>query len=195
MWEFLCTGNSQSPYHTALRALAEELGKKKCLAYLVCYLLHVTDWIMSPHQFIHWSPNGSVTVRMWLLLIYLFIHPSIHPSIHERHRERQREKQAPCREPDEGLDPRTPDHTLSQRQMLNHWATQVPLYLNILKDFGVTVLQHWSFIWWSSYIDKEVRKVLEIAQKLAGMLPVFSRYNPTYLSIQDKNLSTEVRLW
>ena len=46
----------------------------------------------------------------------------------ERQRHRQREKQALCREPDMGLDPRSPkwdsipgprDHTLSLRQMLN----------------------------------------------------------------------------
>ena len=36
----------------------------------------------------------------------------------EREREKQREKQAPCREPDVGFDPETPDHTLSQRQAL-----------------------------------------------------------------------------
>ena len=51
--------------------------------------------------------------------------------IHERHRERQRhrqrEKQAPCGDCDAGLNPRTWDHNLSWRQMLNHWATQVPL--------------------------------------------------------------------
>ena len=34
----------------------------------------------------------------------------------ERQRHRQREKQAPCREPDVGLDPETPDHSLSRRQ-------------------------------------------------------------------------------
>ena len=43
----------------------------------------------------------------------------------ERQRHRQREKQAPCREPTVGLDPGTWDHNLSQRQTLNHWATQL----------------------------------------------------------------------
>ena len=32
----------------------------------------------------------------------------------ERQRHRQREKQAPCREPDVGLDPRTPTFFLKQ---------------------------------------------------------------------------------
>ena len=38
----------------------------------------------------------------------------------ERQRHRQREKQAPHREPDVGLDPRSRDYALSQRQVLNH---------------------------------------------------------------------------
>ena len=38
----------------------------------------------------------------------------------ERQRYRQREKQAPFGDPNAGLDPRTPDHILSLRQMLNH---------------------------------------------------------------------------
>ena len=38
----------------------------------------------------------------------------------ERQRHRQREKQDPCGDPDVGLDPGTPGHDLSQRQMLNH---------------------------------------------------------------------------
>ena len=37
----------------------------------------------------------------------------------ERERERQREKQAPCQELDVGLDPRTQEHTLDQKQVLN----------------------------------------------------------------------------
>ena len=37
----------------------------------------------------------------------------------ERQRDRQREKQVPHKEPNVGLDPRTRDHDLSQRQMLN----------------------------------------------------------------------------
>ena len=41
----------------------------------------------------------------------------------ERQRHRQRDKQAPHREPHVGLVPRTLGSGLSQRQMLNHWAT------------------------------------------------------------------------
>ena len=50
------------------------------------------------------SRKAAEYIRTFFLRFYLFIH--------ERHRERQiyrqREKQAPCREPDAGLDPRTP---------------------------------------------------------------------------------------
>ena len=49
---------------------------------------------------------------------------------HERHRKkqkhRQRERQAPCGEPHAGLNPRTQDHTLSQRQTFN-CSTSEPL--------------------------------------------------------------------
>ena len=38
-------------------------------------------------------------------------------------RERQREKQAPCREPDVGLDPRSPGSRPQPKVALNHWAT------------------------------------------------------------------------
>ena len=40
----------------------------------------------------------------------------------ERQRHRQREKQAPCREPDAGLDPGTPDYALGMgsTQPLSH---------------------------------------------------------------------------
>ena len=48
--------------------------------------------------------------------IYLFIRDTER----ERQRHRQREKQDSCRERDMELHPRTQDHDLSQRQMLNH---------------------------------------------------------------------------
>ena len=46
----------------------------------------------------------------------------------EKQKHRQGKKQAPCGEPDAGgLDPRTRDHDLSQRQTLNHGVTQASL--------------------------------------------------------------------
>ena len=64
------------------------------------------------------------------ILYDIFIFLKIVLFIHERHtqRERQREKQAPCGEPNEELDPEPRDRDLSQKQMLNHWATQLSLY-------------------------------------------------------------------
>ena len=42
----------------------------------------------------------------------------------ERQRHRQREKQAPCREPDMGLDPRSPGTYTGLKVVLNRRATQ-----------------------------------------------------------------------
>ena len=61
----------------------------------------------------------------------LFFFFKVYLFIRERHRERQRhrqrEKQAPCGVPNVGLDPRSQDHALSRRRMLNHWVTQASL--------------------------------------------------------------------
>ena len=42
----------------------------------------------------------------------------------KRQRHSQREKQVPCREPDMGLDPRSPGSDPGLKAALNHWATQ-----------------------------------------------------------------------
>ena len=62
-----------------------------------------------------------------------FFPPKIYLFLHERHRERQRhrqrEKQGPCREPDAGLDPRTPGSRLEPKadaQLLSHPG--IPLF-------------------------------------------------------------------
>ena len=47
----------------------------------------------------------------------------------ERQRHRQREKQAPCREPDAGLDPRSPGSHPGLKAALNYWATRAAPYL------------------------------------------------------------------
>ena len=52
--------------------------------------------------------------------IYLFMRNTER----ERQRHRQREKWAPCREPNMGLDSRTPGSHPGQKVALNHWATQ-----------------------------------------------------------------------
>ena len=45
----------------------------------------------------------------------------------ERRRPRQREKQAPCKEPDAGLDPRSPGSRPGLKAVLNRWATRAAL--------------------------------------------------------------------
>ena len=75
-------------------------------------------------------PFGKTTlILLWFKdTIYLFMRDS------QREAETwEREKQVPCEEPDVGLHPRPRDHFLSQRQTLNHWATQVSLFIIILK--------------------------------------------------------------
>ena len=63
-----------------------------------------------------------LSIFFFFLRFYLFIH--------EKYREREAEIQAEGEAGSlRGLDPRTPqDHDLSQRQRLNHRATQVPLH-------------------------------------------------------------------
>ena len=51
---------------------------------------------------------------------YLFIHERERERKRERQRHRQREKQAPHREPDMGLDPRSPGSGPGPKATLNH---------------------------------------------------------------------------
>ena len=50
----------------------------------------------------------------------------------ERQRHRQREKQAPCKEPDVGLDPRSPGSHLGLQVALNRCATGAALKFSIV---------------------------------------------------------------
>ena len=61
------------------------------------------------------------------LRFYLFIHERYREVERERQRHRQREKQVPCREPDVGLDPRSPGSGPGLKVALNHRATQAAL--------------------------------------------------------------------
>ena len=54
---------------------------------------------------------------------FLFIHERERQTERQRRRHRQREKQAPYREPDVGLDPRTPGSRPGLTDVLNHGAT------------------------------------------------------------------------
>ena len=83
----------------------------------------VESWLNADSS-LHMIDNVLFTLFFFFKdVIYLFMRQRER----ERQRHRQREKKAPCREPDAGLDPRIWDHSPNQRQMLNHWATQVPL--------------------------------------------------------------------
>ena len=74
----------------------------------------------------------------------MYIFKRFHLFIHERQTQRQvEEKQATRREPDVGLDPGLWDHALSQRQMLNHRATQVSQMYSYVKTLsGKTDFEH-----------------------------------------------------
>ena len=50
----------------------------------------------------------------------------------ERQRHKQREKQAPCREPDMGLDPRSPGSGPGLKAALYHWTTRAAPCLWVL---------------------------------------------------------------
>ena len=77
----------------------------------------------------HWTGSVRRAYDSFFFLqgFYLFIHPLRHRARlvylfmkdRERGRERQREKQAPCREPDVGLDPRSPGSGPGPKAALN----------------------------------------------------------------------------
>ena len=65
----------------------------------------------------------------------------------ERERHRQREKQAPCRKPDEGLDPRTPGshpESTADAQPLNHpGVPPLAFSLLLLKEKSTSIPEFW----------------------------------------------------
>ena len=83
----------------------------------------------------------------------------IYEGVRERERQkiRQREKHAPHQEPNMGLDPRLQDHSLSQRQRLNPWATQASriLFFKLLwypisfdwSNFSISIQSDYWKIW------------------------------------------------
>ena len=72
---------------------------------------------------------------IYLFLIYLFMTDREG----ERQRPRQREKQAPCREPDMGLDPRSPGSHPELQAALNRFATGAALIVHFLNISGNSV--------------------------------------------------------
>ena len=85
---------------------------------------------------IYWNKgiNGNITninKPKKLKLPFLFFFLRFYLFIHERHPERGRDigrgrSRLPTGSPMRDSIPGPQDHDLSQRQMLNHWATQVP---------------------------------------------------------------------
>ena len=73
--------------------------------------------------------------HIFLKRFYLFIHERHRER--ERQRHRQREKQAPCREPDVGLDPRTPGSQPQPKagaKPLRHPGIPKNYYLKYIKN-------------------------------------------------------------
>lgn len=67
----------------------------------------------------------KTVMYMWFFFFYFILRFFYSREIHrKRQRHRQTEKQASFGEPDPG----SRDHTLRRRQMLSHWALQVPLH-------------------------------------------------------------------
>ena len=90
----------------------------------------------------YWTYSLYCFFRIFIIF-KIFIYLFTRDREREKQRRRQREKQAPCREPGGGLDPRTPGHSLSRRQMLDPWATQVPLILFFLY---LDLFSNWKFM-------------------------------------------------
>ena len=65
---------------------------------------------------------------MFFFFKILFIYSWETERERESQRHRQREKQAPHREPDAGLDPRSPGAGAGTMEALNRWATQAALF-------------------------------------------------------------------
>ena len=75
---------------------------------------------------------------LFLKRFYLFIHKKHR----ERQRHRQRENQAPCREPDVGLNPRTPGsrpEPKTDAQPLSHPGVPFNTNLNIVSNQKISV--------------------------------------------------------
>ena len=60
--------------------------------------------ILIPTRSVYWEANGHLKMKFLKKIIFIYSWETQR----ERQRHRQREKQAPCREPNAGLDPRTP---------------------------------------------------------------------------------------
>ena len=89
-----------------------------------------------PHLFFYTNSNDLHELLHTCFFLFFFLKKIlfIHERPRERQRHRQREKQAPCREPDAGLDPRTPESRPGPKAVLNRSATQAAPNFNIINE-------------------------------------------------------------
>ena len=91
--------------HVHLKRLSEVANKITGLLLFNCSALEKLFTIWTGSQ--QWGPGKTIFLSFFFFFKILFIHERERER--ERQRHRQREKQAPCREPDAGLDPGTPE--------------------------------------------------------------------------------------
>ena len=91
----------------------------------------------------------SISDTIWGLLscFFLIFYLFIHERHRERERERQREKQAPCREPNAGLHPVTPESRPGPKVALNHWATRAAWIFFLIVFIPGTPWVAWWNLW------------------------------------------------
>ena len=75
-----------------------------------------------------------ITGIIYFLFKDLFLYSWETERERERQRHRQRENLPPCRELDAGLDPRSQDHALSQRQTLNTEPSRCPIVYCVITE-------------------------------------------------------------
>ena len=133
---------------------AHQLSLLKGLYYFFLFQFYLQSQI---HYLTHlWGSWGLGNIKTWQWLFFkkdfIYLSETERERQRHRHRHRQREKQAPCREPNARLDPRTPGswlEDLSQRQTLNHWATQAlhgVLFKESTQARGTVVAGTWAKI-------------------------------------------------
>ena len=131
-----CHCVTNSPTLSSLSFLGQELeyAFSQVLCFKVSHRIYKRGPLSCCHPRFQVGKNQLLGSLNWLsaellLLGCLFCFVLF---IHERHRERGRDtgsrrSRLPTGTPKQDLSPGPRDHDVSQRQMLNHWATQGPL--------------------------------------------------------------------
>ena len=91
---------------------------------------------LSPSLFLPFPTTHFLSQNKWISVLLKIFYLFMRDTERERHRPRQREKQAPCREPNVGLDCRTPG---SQAEPKTGTPTteppRLPKWINLKKRF------------------------------------------------------------